>query len=326
MKRLLALVCHAAITALVALGASPATAVEWPTGTTRIISPFAAGSTPDILARLLADRLGRNLGQSFYVEDRPGAGGMIGTAAIAHAKPDGSTIGVSIGGPLVNNTVLYKSMTYDPFRELAPVTLAVDQPCLLVAGPGVKATNVAELLAELKRDPDRYNYASLGNGTVSHLVMVLVAARAHANLTQVPYAGSGQAVEALIAGDAGLGCLPPSNVMPQVRSGQLKLLGIASRVRSPLFPNVPTLAEQGLAGVEANAWIGVVAPAGTPPFTIERMQAAIAQVLTDPEVVKTLHARYMEPVGGTTQQFATYLQDELARWRPIIQANHIALD
>ena len=315
----------AALAGSLATAASAAPA-EWPDRTTRIVAPFAPGSTPDVVARLLADRLSKNTGQSFYVDDKPGAGGMIGTAAIAHAPPDGATFGVSIGGPLVNNTLLYKSMAYDPFRDLAPVTRLVDQPCLLVAAPTFRASTVAAMLTELKATPDRYGYASLGNGTVSHLVMVLIAGRAHADLTQVPYPGSAQAVAALMAGDAALGCLPPGNAMPQVKAGRLKLLGVASKSRSPLFPDVPTLAEQGLAGVEANAWIGVVAPAGTPPVIVARMQAEIAKALADPEVARTLAAQYMEPVGDRPAQFAAYLREELARWRPIIETNRITLD
>ena len=301
-------------------------AQEWPQRATRVIVPFAAGSTPDLLARVVADKLAKNTGRPFYVEDKPGAGGMIGTAQIARATPDGSTFGVSIGGPLVNNTVLYKSMTYDPFVDLVPVTLAVNQPCLLVAGKDVKATNVAEMLAALGREPDRYNYASLGNGTVSHLVMVLLATRAHARLTQVPYPGSAQAVTALVAGETSFACLPPSNVMPQAKAGNLRVLGIAAKMRSPLLADIATLAEQGLTGVEANAWIGVVAPVKTPPAIVARMQAEIAKALKDPEVVKALAAQLMEPVGDSSQAFAAYLREELARWGPIIRDNHIVLE
>lgn len=303
-----------------------ALAQAWPQKSTRIIAPFAPGSTPDIVARLVADKLAKNTGQSFHVENKPGAGGMIGTALVARAAPDGTTIGVSIGGPLVNNTLLYKSMTYDPFKDLAPITRAVDQPCVLVAGKALHANGVASLLADLKASPDKYNYASLGNGTVSHLVMVTIANREHATLTQVPYPGSGQAVAAMIGGETSLGCLPPSSVIPQVKAGNLDVIGVAARARAPLFPDMPTLAEQGLPGVEANAWIGFVAPAGTPAATIAIMQVEIAKALKDPDVAKTLRAQYMEPVGDTPAAFAAYLRDELDRWRPIIRDNHIALD
>jgi tripartite-type tricarboxylate transporter receptor subunit TctC len=190
----------------------------------------------------------------------------------------------------------------------------------------VKATDAAEALADMARRPDEFNYASLGNGTVSHLVMVMISNRAHAKLTQVPYPGSGQAVTALIAGEASFACLPASNVLPQVKAGNIRVLGIAAKTRSPLFPDVPTLIEQGLAGVEANAWIGIVAPARTPAPMLARMQAEIAKVLKDPDVVKTLEAQLMEPVGGTSQAFAAYLREERDRWGPVIRDSHIVLD
>ena len=311
---------------IVALCASTAHAQEWPQQTTRVIVPFAPGSTPDIVARLVGEKLAKNLGQAFVIEDKPGAGGMIGTAMVARATPDGATIGVSIGGPFVNNTMLYRQMPYDPFVDLAPVTLAVNQPCLFVAGKGVKAMNATEALADMTRRPDETNYASLGNGTVSHLVMVMIATRARAKLTQVPYPGSGQAVTALIAGETSFACLPASNVLPQAKAGNLRILGIAAKTRSPLFPDVPTLAEQGLPGVEANAWIGFVAPAKTPAAVLARMQAEIAKVLKDPDVTKTLEAQLMEPVGGSSQAFAAYLREERDRWGPVIRDNRIVLE
>ena len=317
---------HWALVAVMTLGLATAHAQQWPQSTTRIVAPFAPGSTPDLLARLVAEKLAKNTGQSFFVDDKPGAGGMIGTALVARSAPDGTTIGVSIGGPLVNNTLLYRSMSYDPFRDLTPITRAVDQPCLLVAGKSFPAHDVTTLRAALEAAPDQYAYASLGNGTVSHLVMVLVSNRAHANLVQVPYAGSGQAVTAMIGGETSLGCLPPASVLPQVRAGHLKVIGVAAPKRSSLFADLPTLAEQGLPNVEANAWIGFVAPAKTPPAVVARMQAEIARVLADPDVVKTLHAQFMEPVGDTSQAFGAYLRAELERWRPIIRDNHITLD
>ena len=175
------------VVAMLALAGGPAAhAQDWPQRTVKIIAPFAPGSTPDILARLLSDRLSKNLKQSFIVENKPGAGGMIGTEAIATSAPDGYTFGVSIGGPLVNNTLLYKKMAYDPFKDLAPITLAVNQPCLLVVNSDFNAKNVQELLAELKRNPGKYNYGSFGNGTMAHLSMELVAQKTGSPLVQVP--------------------------------------------------------------------------------------------------------------------------------------------
>jgi tripartite-type tricarboxylate transporter receptor subunit TctC len=301
-------------------------AEDWPAGTTRIVAPFAAGSTPDALARLLADHLQRNLGHPFIVEDRPGAGGMVGTGVVARAAPDGTTIGVSISGPLANDALMMRAMPYDAARDLAPVTRAVDQPCVLVAAPSFGARDVRALREALARSANSANYASFGNGTLSHLVMAQIARRLGARLTQVPYASSPNAVAALLAGDVALGCFAPSAVMPQVRAGTLNALGVAAAQRFALLPDLPTLAEQGLDGIVANAWIGVVAPARTAPVTIARMQMEIAKVLAEPEVTAALRAQYMLPVGNAPSAFAKDLRDERARWEVTIRDERITLD
>lgn len=320
MKQLLA------VLAVVIASLAPAHADEWPQKAVRIVVPFAAASTPDILARVLADRLAANLKQPFIVDNKPGAGGMVGTDAIAKASPDGYTFGVSITGPLVNNTLLYKKMAYEPFRDLAPITLAVNQPCVLVANKDFNASGLQEVIAELKRSPGKYNYASLGNGTMAHLSMELVAARSGTQIVQVPYPGSSQAVIALVAGDVSLGCMPAIAVMPLVKAGRLKAIGVASRNRSPLLPDIRTLAEQGLAEFEANAWIGVVAPAATPAPVLARIHAEVVRVLRQPDVREALHAQLMDPVGNSPEQFAAFMREELERWGPIIQKNNIKLD
>lgn len=304
----------------------PAHADEWPHKPVRIVVPFAAASTPDILARVLADRLAANLKQSFIVDNKPGAGGMVGTDAIAKAAPDGYTFGVSITGPLVNNTLLYKKMAYEPFRDLAPITLAVNQPCVLVANKEFNASGLQEVIAELKRSPGKYNYASLGNGTMAHLSMELVAARSGTQIVQVPYPGSSQAVTALVAGDVSLGCMPAVAVMSLVKAGRLKAIGVASRNRSPLLADIRTLAEQGLPEFEANAWIGVVAPAATPAPVLARIHAEVVKVLRQPDVREALHAQLMDPVGNSPEQFAAFMREELERWGPIIRTNNIKLD
>ena len=315
-----------ALAALVLAALLPAHADEWPHKPVRIVVPFAAASTPDILARVLADRLAANLKQTFIVDNKPGAGGMVGTDAIAKAAPDGYTFGVSITGPLVNNTLLYKKMAYEPFRDLAPITLAVNQPCVLVANKDFNASGFQEVIAELKRSPGKYNYASLGNGTMAHLSMELVAARSGTQIVQVPYPGSSQAVAALVAGDVSLGCMPAVAVMSLVKAGRLKAIGVASRNRSPLLPDIRTLAEQGLPEFEANAWIGVVAPAATPAPVLARIHAEVVKVLRQPDVREALHAQLMDPVGNSPEQFAAFMREELERWGPIIRTNNIKLD
>ena len=323
MKKILLPLCASVFAMLACCMAS---AQDWPQRPLHLVVPFPAGSTPDVFARLLGERLAASLGQPVVVDNKPGAGGMIGTGAIAKAAPDGYTFGVSITGPLVNDTLLYRKMAYDPFTELAPITLAVNQPCILVAGRGFNAATLPEALAELERRPGQYNYASLGTGTMSHLAMETIAARSRTQVVQVPYPGSAQAVQALVSGDVNLGCMPPAAVMPQVKGGRLKAIGIAAKQRSPLLPGVKTLAEQGLADFEANAWIGIVAPAKTPAPILARLNAEIVRILHRADTREALAAQMMEPVGSTPEQFAAYMREELERWGPLIRRNHITLD
>ena len=303
-----------------------ALAQDWPQRPVRIVAPFAAASTPDTFARVLADNLRKRLGQPVVVENKPGAGGMVGTDAVAKAAPDGYTLGVSIVGPLVNNKLLYKKMPYDPDRDLAPITIAVTQPSLLVVPASRGINNLAELLADLKRRPGKANYASIGVGSLSHLTMELVATASGTEIVHVPYPGSGQAVAALLAGDVDMGALPALSVVPHVKSGRLKAIGVSTGKRSAFLPDVPTLKEQGLAGIDAGAWIGVIAPAGTPAALLDRIRREVVAVLKEPEVVAALGNQMMEVVGSTPEEFAVHLREERDRWTPVIVKSKISLD
>ncbi|KQW01327.1 tripartite tricarboxylate transporter substrate binding protein [Rhizobacter sp. Root1221] len=305
---------------------SSAMAQEWPTKPVKIVVPFAPASTPDTLARVLAQKLQARLKLPFTVENKQGAGGMMGTDAIAKAAPDGYTLGVSIVGPLVNNKHLYKKMPYDPARDLAPIMIAVTQPSVLVVKSEMPANNLAQLVTELKKRPGKFNYASIGNGSLSHLTMELIAQKSGTEIVHVPYAGSSQAVLALMAGDADIACLPALAVLPQVKNGKIRILGASTAKRSSLLPDVPTLNEQGLADVDAGAWIGVVAPAATPKALQQRMHKEIAAVLQEPDVVQALRAQMMEVVGGSSEAFVAFMREEDERWAPVIVKNKIALD
>ena len=306
--------------------ASIALAQDWPQRPIRIVAPFAAASTPDALARVLAEGLHKRLGQPVVVENKPGAGGMVGTDAVAKAAPDGYTIGVSIVGPLVNNKLLYKKMPYDPDRDLVPITIAVTQASLLVVPADRNINNLDELIAYLKARPGKANYASIGIGSLSHLTMELVALKSGTDIVHVPYAGSSQAVTALLAGEVDMGCLPALSVLPQVKAGKLRVIGASTGKRSALLPDVPTLKEQGLTDVDAGAWIGVVAPSGTPAPILDRLYRETIAVLKDPDVVATLHRQMMEVVAGTPQEFAHHLREEEGRWTPVIRKTRISLD
>jgi tripartite-type tricarboxylate transporter receptor subunit TctC len=309
-----------------ALCASVAVAQEWPQRPVKIIAPFAAASTPDTFARVLAEYLRKRVGQPVVVENRPGAGGMIGTDAVAKATPDGYTLGVSIVGPLVNNKLLYKKMPYDPDRDLAPITIAVTQPSILVVPADRKINNLAELLADLRLRPGKANYASIGIGSLSHLTMELVGLRSGTEIVHVPYPGSSQAVTALLAGDVDMGCLPALSVVTQIRAGKLRAIGVSTAKRSSQLPDIPTLKEQGLADLDAGAWIGIVAPAGTPAPLLDRIRRDILAVLREPEVATALNNQLMEVVGSTPEEFAAHLREERDRWTPVILKSKITLD
>src|SRR6266540_1694507 len=232
------------VASLLAFG--PAAAQEWPVKAVRIMVPFGPGSTPDLVARLIADKLQLKLGQPFVVENKPGASGNIGTDAVAKAEPDGYTIGVSIGGPLAINTLLFSKLPYDPAKDIAPVTQLVTQPSILAVNAELMVTNVGELIALLKNEPGKFNFGSIGNGSLSHLAMEAIAQKSGTQLVHVPYQGSPQAVTALIRNDVQMGCLPGISIASQAQSGSIKMLAVSTAERSKLLPDVPTLKESGI--------------------------------------------------------------------------------
>lgn len=310
---------------LLALGSLAAAAEEWPSRILRIVVPFGPGSTPDAAARLLADRLEPRLGQRVIVENKAGASGNLGTDAVAKAEPDGYTLGVSIVGPLVLNTLLFPSMPYDPARDLLPISILGGQPSVLVVNPDLPARNVAELLALLRADPDRYTFASIGIGSLSHLAMEAILMKSGVHVAHIPFSGSPAAVTALIRGDVQLSVLPAGGAMPLVEDGKLRALAVTLPERSPLLPDLPTLRESGIEGVEADAWIGLVAPSRLPPAIAGRLGAAVREALAEPGMKEKLRIQFIEPRGGTPDEFRATLRAELERWGPVIRRNGIRM-
>jgi tripartite-type tricarboxylate transporter receptor subunit TctC len=306
--------------------AAPAFAQEWPSGPIHIIVPFGPGSTPDLVARVVADKLSPRIGRPVIVENKPGAAGNIGTDAVAKAAPDGQTIGLTIAGPLGVNSLLFHHLAYDPQKDLAPITIAATQPSVLVVSPQLGVNSTAGLLELLRKNPGKYNFASMGGGTISHLAMEALAARSATQIVHVPYSGSGPAVLALLSGDAQLACLPAAAVIPQVKAGKLKALAVATERRSPILPDLPTLAEAGLQNVYADAWMGFVVPARTPEPIVQRLERLLTAVLKEPDVREKLRAQTMEVVAGTPEEFRATLASDFERWKPIIEKNHITLD
>jgi tripartite-type tricarboxylate transporter receptor subunit TctC len=311
--------------AALALASLPASAQDWPTKTTRIVVPFGAGSTPDVVARLLADNMQKKFGQTFVVENKAGGGGILGTDAVAKAAPDGSTIGISIGGPLAINTLLFDRLPYDPRKDIAPITLLTSQASALVVNSNVKVNGARELIALLKRESGKFNFGSIGAGSLSHLAMEAIALASGTRMVHVPYPGSPAAMTAIIRGDVQMGCLPAIAATPHVASGAVKILAVSTAKRSPYLPEIPTLKEAGI-DVEADAWNGLIAPAGTPDPVVARIRHEVIEAIETRAIREKLAAQLMEPIGGSSEQFRARIEAEIVRWGPVIKAAGIKVN
>lgn len=304
----------------------PASAQDWPAKTVRIYVPFGPGSTPDIVARMIADGLGKKYPASnFLVENKPGASGNIGTDAVAKAPADGSVIGISIGGPLAINTLLFSQLPYDPGKDIAAVTQLITQPSALAVNPALKVNNVAELVALLKANPGKYNFASIGTGSLSQLAMEAIALKAGAKIVHVPYKGSPNAIMAVIRNDAQMGCLPAIAVTPHAKAGKVKILAVSTAKRSPYLPDVPTLKESGI-DVEADAWMGLIAPGAMPKAMVDKINRDVVAIIKAPALREKLATQLMEPVGNSPQQFRARIDGEIARWAPVIKAANVKVN
>jgi len=314
----------AALLALALAGAAaaqdPTARRPWPAKPIRLIVPFPPGSSPDLVARLLTDRLGQALGQPVVVDNRPGAGGMVGTGAIAKAAPDGYTIGISIPGPLAVNTVLLQKMEYDPFKELAPITVLATSPNVLVVDPKLDVSTLKGFIAAAKSRPGMLNYGSVGNGSASHLTMELLKQLAGIDLVHVPYPGSPQVNTAILNGEIAGGFVVPATAMPLVQAGRLQALGATTTTRSVVLPDMPTLAEQGFPGFHSTAWIAVVAPAKTPERIVHRLSEELIGIIRSDGVRQRLIAIYFQPVGTAPEALRILMREEADRWGRVIRA------
>jgi tripartite-type tricarboxylate transporter receptor subunit TctC len=318
---------HFKLAAAVALAACAATsalaqsaASDWrPSKPVRIIVPIV-GSTNDVLARLIGPELQKALGQPFVVENKPGAGGNIGAYEVTRSAPDGHTLLIGYNGPLAINVTLFDKMPYDPVKDLAPITLAVKTPQYLAVNPASGFTDVKDFMAKAKANPTKYTYGSVAMGSASHLTMEMMKSAAGFHMTHVPYRGAGPAVTDLIAGNIQAGFFVPGNVQGFVKEGRLKLLASTGTKRFPSTPDVPTLAESGLKDFEATSWIGLLAPAGTPPAIINRYHEEMVRILNSPDIQKRLHEMEFEIVAGTPKQFSDWIGTEIVRWGKVIKA------
>ncbi len=315
--RRLALLASASLLMAAAWPAAAQTA--WPNKLIRIIVPYAAGSSPDVLVRLMSEPLSARLGQTIVVENRPGAGGNTGTDYVTKAAPDGYTFLVSTNGPLVYSTVYNPKLPYDPFKDLAPVTLAAGQPNVCAVSNKMGVHNVKEWVAALKKNPGKYNFSSTGIGSMSHLSVEIVKLKTDSFAVHLPYASSPRAIMAILQGDVDFACVPPVAVMPQAKAGKVTAIAVTTAKRSPLMPDLPTLAESGFPEIQALAWMAIMAPAKTPPEIIHRMNKEMVAILETPEIREKLATTYMEPIASTPEELAKWMVDERARWAPVIK-------
>ncbi|HEY6865489.1 MAG TPA: tripartite tricarboxylate transporter substrate binding protein [Burkholderiales bacterium] len=313
------------VSALLGLVACGAFAQGWPSRPVHVVVPYPAGGPNDIIVRMVGKRLGETLGQPIVVENRPGAGGNIGTDSVAKSAPDGYTL-VSVGpGALIINPLLGK-VPYDTMRDFAPVTIMAIAPNALVAHPSFPAKSVKELIALAKQKPGAINYASGGSGSTPHLAAALFAVMAGVQLTHVPYKGTGPATADLVGGQVQIAFLGIPTVLPHIRSGKLRALAVTGTKRSPELPGVPTVAEAGVPGYELSPWYGLLAPAGTPSAVVTRLAAEATKIVHEPAMREQLVAQGAEPAGGTPEEFARTLRSDAALWKKVVKEAGIRAD
>lgn len=322
MRKILSLTLAFACASLLSFSAAAQT---WPSRTLRLVVPTPPGSSVDLVARVIGEKLKDRYGQTVIVENRPGAGGTIGAGLVAKAT-DGHTFFAGFNGPLTVAPALYPKLSYDPARDLAPVILTVTQPNVLAVRADLKVDSLKDFIALAKARPGKLNYASVGNGSLSHLSMELLKTGAGMYIVHIPFNGGPPAVQAMASGDVDALFTALSNLQPLARAGKVRLIALSNAKRSAAAPEIPTVAEQGFAGFDATTWNGILAPAATPPAVIAELNRAINQILALPEVQSRLLASGAEPAGGTPEQFGALMKAESGRWAGVIRQSGIKPD
>jgi len=304
------------------LAAAPVAAAQtYPDKPIRFIVTFPPGGSTDVVARALQPALERTLGQPIIIENRPGAGGVIGLDAVAKAAPDGYTIGMGAAGALVINVSLQEKMPYDPLKDLAPISKVAESPFILAATPTLKANSLRELIALAKSAPESMAIGHGGNGTAMHLTAQMFNAMAGVKLGLIPYRGTALVVTDLIGGHVALGIVDPPPSMAAFGAGQIKPIAISSRRRFAVFPDMPTFEEQGLPGLESTGWFGIVVPAATPPEVVAKLNAAVVGALRYPEVAQRIRTVGMEPTPMTPAEFGAYIRSEIEKFSKVVAAS-----
>ena len=316
-----------AMTLLLAAALSaPALAQSWPDKPIRMVVGFAPGGFTDVLARLLGQKLSERLGQPVLVENKPGAAGTLGADLVAKSKPDGYTLLLGHSNSNAVAPALYPKLPYDVVRDFTPVIRVATTPLLLTVNASVPATDVRSFVALAKSRKDGLSYASSGNGSAQHLAAARFMLATRTQMTHVPYKGSGQAIVDLLAGTVDLNFESPPNVLPHLQSGKLKALAITSARRSPLLPDVPTLAEAGVPNAEMLQWFAVLAPAGLPQPILGRLNSELNSILSQPDVVDKIASQGGEIIGGTPKAFVDFLPRDTAAWAQLVKEADIRAD
>lgn len=313
---------HAMLAGLLACGMAPpvAAADSYPSKPVRMVVTFPAGGPTDVIMRAIGQKLSASWGHPVVIDNRGGAGGVIGTEIVAHAAPDGYTFLVGTAGGMTINPALQAKLSYDPFLDFAPVAMLVINPQILVIHPSVPVQNLKELVARAKARPGQFNFASAGTGTATHLGLELLKLTTGIDVVHVPYKGGAPAVTDLIAGQVQMLFVSIPSVLPQVRAGKLKAIAVSSAKRSASAPDVPTVAESGYPDFEYSNWNALFAPARTPPPIIRKMNAEMVRILNDPEVSRRLTSQGADPAPGTPEALAKYMRNDHERWKKVIRA------
>jgi tripartite-type tricarboxylate transporter receptor subunit TctC len=308
-----------------AFACGSALAQSYPSRPIRLIVPFTAGGGTDISARIVGQRLGERLGTSIVIDNRTGAGGMVGTEIVARASPDGYSL-VLVSSSHAINPSLHRTLPYDAVKDFAPVTLVVLSPGILVVNPAIPARSVKEFIDLVRSKPGQLTYASAGNGTPVHLSMELLKSVAGIDIVHVPYKGSAAVMTDILSGRIAAMIPSVASVLPLVKAGKLNALAVTSRTRTAAAPDVPTMIEAGVPGYDAASWYGLLAPAATPRAIVNRLNAETVRVLRMDDVRERLIGQGLDPVGNSAQEFAARIGEEIAKWRGVVKAAGVKLE
>jgi tripartite-type tricarboxylate transporter receptor subunit TctC len=311
--------CAVAVALLAALACSSTAAAEaWPTKPIHVLNPWPPGGPADFIARPVFEKLGEVLGQPLVLDSKPGANGIIATAAVAKAAPDGHTLLLSHIGPMAISPALQANLAYDPVKDFAPITQFTSGPTLLVVRPELPVTTVPELIDYAKKNPAKLTYASVGQGSTTHLAGEMLRMMAAIDIVHVPYKGASPVLTDLLGGQVEMAFIGPSAAVPHIQSGKLRAIAVTTLKPASAFPSLPTVAAT-LPGFEMNTWYGLEAPAGTPTPIVERLQKEIAAILKRPEIAERLRGAGLEPEGTTPAEHALQIRDDVGRWRKLVR-------